>query len=244
MKYDLQVRDFQKQITTDYKDKGLSNFRVYIYNDDYIKLDAITIDKAFQKKGTGSEILAKLVAFADKLNLGIVLTTAVKDKNWGTTSASRLITFYKRFGFVENKGRNKDYSVTGNMIRFPKRPIMSKPEEEPKVDDTDNKSQKDSDLDTLLQSYSDLVYNTFKDIESEAKDDNSKQFITNMYTKMKAPILNGMDLNKLLKFKDREEHKDILTKYIKQMIVYIEAHLNNFINNSDKYIKAVKAIKI
>jgi hypothetical protein len=33
---------------------------------------------------------------------------------------NRLVGFYKRFGFVENKGKNKDFSTMDLMIRPPK----------------------------------------------------------------------------------------------------------------------------
>jgi hypothetical protein len=45
------------------------------------------------------------------------LSTAQRDPHHGTTSSSRLKRFYKRFGFVENKGRSYDPSISDNMIR-------------------------------------------------------------------------------------------------------------------------------
>ncbi|MDC1446571.1 hypothetical protein N8344_01205, partial [bacterium] len=41
------------------------------------------------------------------------------DKQHGTTSQSRLRKFYKRFGFIDNKGRNKNYEFRNLMIRYP-----------------------------------------------------------------------------------------------------------------------------
>ena len=32
----------------------------------------------------------------------------------------RLIEFYKRFGFVENKGKDKDFEIFESMYRLPK----------------------------------------------------------------------------------------------------------------------------
>lgn len=83
-----------------------------------LKLDHIVVPKGQRKQGIGSEVMKRITDYADKNNLRIVLTTAVKDDSFGTTSASRLKTFYKRFGFVENKG--KDYSISENMLRNPK----------------------------------------------------------------------------------------------------------------------------
>ena len=36
------------------------------------------------------------------------------------TSQARLKKFYKKFGFVENKGRNKDFEISELMYREPK----------------------------------------------------------------------------------------------------------------------------
>jgi len=32
---------------------------------------------------------------------------------------AKQIALYKRFGFIENKGKNKDYSISNNMYRNP-----------------------------------------------------------------------------------------------------------------------------
>jgi hypothetical protein len=50
----------------------------------------------------------------------IVLTPGLSDKQHGTTSQSRLIDFYKKFDFVLNKGRNKDFTISELMFRLPK----------------------------------------------------------------------------------------------------------------------------
>jgi len=92
-------------------------FSLYAYNDD-IKLDTIIVGD--KKQGTGTAVMNELVAFADKLKKRVILSPAVKDDHHGTTSRSRLVKFYKRFGFQENKGRNKDFSVSAGMIRNPK----------------------------------------------------------------------------------------------------------------------------
>lgn len=40
-------------------------------------------------------------------------------KDFGGTSVKRLTDFYKRFGFVENKGKNKDFTIRDTMYRVP-----------------------------------------------------------------------------------------------------------------------------
>lgn len=96
-----------------------SQFYLFMTNNGDLKLDMIAFNKDKQKQGRGSALMHDLVQWADKKNLRIILTTGVRDPHWGTTSASRLKKFYKRFGFVENKGRNKDFTISGNMYRNP-----------------------------------------------------------------------------------------------------------------------------
>ncbi len=60
-----------------------------------------------------------IVDYADATGKRVVLTPGQKDDRHGTTSRSRLVTFYKRFGFVENKGRAKDFTISESMYREP-----------------------------------------------------------------------------------------------------------------------------
>lgn len=110
---------------------GLHSFRLYITNKGDLKLDMLAVPKEARKQGLGSAAMERLVKFADANGLRVILTTGVRDPHWGTTSSSRLLSFYKRFGFVQNAGRNKDFSISENMYRLPKQsapttPTMSK----------------------------------------------------------------------------------------------------------------------
>jgi hypothetical protein len=71
-------------------------------------------------------VMEEIVDYADKHGLNMSLHTAQRDPHHGTTSSSRLKTFYKRFGFVENKGRHYDPSVSDNMLRAHARLAMRK----------------------------------------------------------------------------------------------------------------------
>ena len=59
-----------------------------------------------------------LCEHADKYGLRLTLTPAMKNDRMGTTSTNRLIRFYKRFGFVENKGRHSDFTANQQMLRL------------------------------------------------------------------------------------------------------------------------------
>lgn len=83
---------------------------------DYIKLMQIVVPKKQRGRGTGTIIMNELTELADKLGKKILLTP---DVSYGGSSKDRLKRFYKRFDFVENKGRNKDYSKSDTMYRRP-----------------------------------------------------------------------------------------------------------------------------
>lgn len=79
--------------------------------DGRLKLDLLIVKVGGRKKGKGSAIMHDLTYFADAFQLVIVLSLMTGHNEWGTTSRTRLIQFYKRFGFVENRGKSKDYRL-------------------------------------------------------------------------------------------------------------------------------------
>jgi len=90
-------------------------------HNDVISIDMIEVDSDKRKEGVGSAVIQEIVNYADANKKEISLLPALSDDRKGTTSRSRLVKFYKRFGFVENKGRNKDFSKKGgSMYRLPK----------------------------------------------------------------------------------------------------------------------------
>lgn len=98
---------------------GLKQFHVYASGQGDIVLNILIVPKDAQKGGLGTQAMEALCAFADAHGKRILLTPALPDDRHGTTSRARLVKFYKRFGFVENKGRNKDFSTSHGMIRMP-----------------------------------------------------------------------------------------------------------------------------
>ena len=108
-------REHFKQIG---KDLGLHTFDVFKISDNELKLNLLIVGD--KKQGKGTAAVEELIKYADKNKMRVTLSPGLKDDNFGTTSRSRLIKFYKRFGFVENKGRNKDFSISDGMYREPK----------------------------------------------------------------------------------------------------------------------------
>lgn len=88
----------------------------YYHSKENIELSGIYIPKVHRNKGIGSDIMAEIINYADLHNMTVVLTPST---DFGGSSVSRLKKFYKRFGFVENKGRNKDYRIYNTMYRRP-----------------------------------------------------------------------------------------------------------------------------
>ena len=66
--------------------------------------------------GEGTKMMQEIIDYADSTNKKIVLTPST---DFGGSSVGRLKDFYKRFGFVENKGRNKDFEIRDTMYRVP-----------------------------------------------------------------------------------------------------------------------------
>lgn len=111
------VRQFNDELNAEYNIHVLHFYMVR--SNGYMIIDSIMIAKEQLKTGLGTKIMQRLVAFADQNGLAMALTPGLKDDRWGTTSRNRLIKFYKRFGFVENKGRKKDFTTVHLMIRKP-----------------------------------------------------------------------------------------------------------------------------
>ena len=80
------------------------------------ELEINMLKSSKQGEGAGTAYMERLAAWADEMGMRLVLTP----EKIGNTSVARLKNFYKRFGFVENKGRKKDFSTRAGMIREPK----------------------------------------------------------------------------------------------------------------------------
>ena len=103
------------------REYGLKEFIIHLTQHDDISLGLFVVGE--KKQGTGTKVMLKLCELADQYQLRIILNLAARNRNFGTTSSNRLMKFYKRFGFVENKGRKKDYSISDAMYREPNSPI-------------------------------------------------------------------------------------------------------------------------
>jgi hypothetical protein len=83
-------------------------------NADNIILDKVIVTDKSQ--GTGTKFMNDLIDDADSKGKTIGLTPSA---DFGGNK-KRLTEFYKRFGFIENKGKNKDFTINETMIRLNK----------------------------------------------------------------------------------------------------------------------------
>lgn len=101
---------------------GLEKFWLYSSNlhPNVVGLQLIVVSKENHGGGRGTKAMQMLCDYADKHRLTIVLSPSERNARTGTTSKTRLIDFYSRFGFIKNTGKNKDPRFTATMYRTPK----------------------------------------------------------------------------------------------------------------------------
>ena len=80
-----------------------------------INLSRIVVPKEMRNQGVGTQVMSDLSEYADSLGKRITLTPS---SDFGG-SVPKLKAFYKELGFVENKGKNKDFSTREAMYREP-----------------------------------------------------------------------------------------------------------------------------
>ena len=103
---------FIKEIKEKYKN-SFKTINIYEYNNK-ISIDLIIAKE--QNSGEGTKLMKDICEYADKSKKIIILSPS--DDFGG--NKKRLIEFYKRFEFVENKGKNKDFEIFESMYRLPK----------------------------------------------------------------------------------------------------------------------------
>jgi len=92
-------------------------FSLTLHRNGDIKLDSIIVKPDELKQGKGTKAMNQLIELADRHQRKLWLSPGKKDPYHKTTSRARLVRFYKRFGFIENKGRN--FGGHGAMFRKP-----------------------------------------------------------------------------------------------------------------------------
>lgn len=96
--------------------EGLTLWLTHFSESNILRINAISFPKDKRKQGSGSQVMAEIVAWADSHDAILSLTPS---KDFGASSVGRLEKFYRRFGFKPNKGRNKDFRTRDTMLRYP-----------------------------------------------------------------------------------------------------------------------------
>lgn len=82
--------------------------KVFAFENQYkIELQQIEVPEEHRNSGIGSEIVRLIQDYAKTVNKPVVLRPEA-----GRGKKGALDRFYKRLGFVDNSGRNKDYSLS------------------------------------------------------------------------------------------------------------------------------------
>lgn len=112
---DSKIKPELESIENKYTQEGCDLILIYKSSTSSIFLSKIFIKKEGRNKGLGSKAIKDIIQLADKYQLIVALTPS---DGWGS-NLNRLRKFYKNFGFKDNKGRNKDFRITGSLIRIP-----------------------------------------------------------------------------------------------------------------------------
>ncbi len=92
--------------------------KLNLYETDFgsIEINLIKVFPNFKNSGIGTDVLKIITDYAD-VNRKLVHLTPTSEFG---SSKNRLFGFYKRFGFVKNKGSFRDFRTKDSMIRYPK----------------------------------------------------------------------------------------------------------------------------
>lgn len=103
-----------KFLVSEYNDKGVElDIR---FRQSSCELNLIRVNEKARGKGLAKEFMQKFIKLGDQHGVIIFLTPS---DSFGS-NVNKLKLFYKSFGFVDNKGKNKDYRFMASMIRYPK----------------------------------------------------------------------------------------------------------------------------
>ncbi|MBY0466883.1 MAG: GNAT family N-acetyltransferase, partial [Burkholderiales bacterium] len=82
-----------------------------------VHVSQFIVPKHLRGQGVGTQAMQALAAYADASGQRLELSPST---DFGATSKARLQRFYRRFGFVANQGKRRDFTTTETMLREPK----------------------------------------------------------------------------------------------------------------------------
>lgn len=152
------VRDLRKEIVDENKGLKLSVSQ----RGDVATIDKIIVPEDLRGQGVGTKAMNKIIEWADANNKTLALTPSA---DFGGDK-TRLKSFYKGLGFVENKGANKDFEISETFLREPK--IKEQPfVEEVKADAVDVPTQMLEIPQPLTNSQTDELLKRLDSVDAE-----------------------------------------------------------------------------
>lgn len=91
-----------------------------------ITLHNIEVRASQRGRSRGSAFLEALTRYADETGQRIGLTPDPTAKEGSRATEPGLRKWYRRFGFVDNKGRGRDFEISESMVREPEAPRLSR----------------------------------------------------------------------------------------------------------------------
>lgn len=132
-----------------------------------IYLSRIEVPEAERNTGKGTDAMQKLVDYADQTGQHITLTPSA---DFGGNK-KRLTEFYKRFGFVENKGKNRAFSTSEGMYRQAQGKVLYQDNQDARgffaPDSRTIGLLKDADLSTYIHETGHWALDTYAKIASQ-----------------------------------------------------------------------------
>lgn len=109
--YQSAYRGTLAEVRQQWADAGIKN--AITEKDGVITLSQIVVPDGERGSGMGTEAMQALIDYADRTGQHVALSPSA---DFGGNK-KRLVEFYKRFGFVENKGKNRAFTTSESMYR-------------------------------------------------------------------------------------------------------------------------------
>jgi len=150
----------------------LEDLFFYVSWNNVLNISALRVKSEFRGTGIGTSVMGEIIKFADKHKLPIVLSPGPE-----RGKKEKLDRFYKKLGFVTNKGRNRDYRLSSAFGKTMYRRPMNEGFELPS--DTDTKSE------ILSRFIASFFLNYFKTKISNTKTKSDQSIVKyNMYYRL------------------------------------------------------------
>lgn len=97
-------------------DNLIGEFHLFKSKSGFLYLTKIEIFEDYQKNKYATQVMEKIIEYANKEGITVVLTPDPYKHN---ITKKKLTDWYKSFGFIMNKGKNKDFRHQELMYKLP-----------------------------------------------------------------------------------------------------------------------------